>query len=116
MKKVITITTVVLIVGLALLIAMPSAHAMKPLDVDCYVLEATIIEVDNYLDNVANIQYKSVGELFSAAIIDPVTFTALDGLILLYSDGTINFESAAQAIATISKCGLMPLLIEEVAD
>jgi len=115
MKKVITSTIIVLIVGLALLIAMPSAHAMKPLDVDCDVLEYTIVEVDYFLDS-EGLQFKSVGELFSAAIGDPLIFATLDGLILFYSNGTIDFESAAQAIATISKCGLMPMVIEEVAD
>jgi len=104
-----------LTVTVGLLFTVSTAHAKKPLDVDCDVLESAIICTDAILD-ANNVAFNSVGDLFSSAILDDAVFEQLNSLILFCSDGAIDFESASQAISTIASCGLMPLLNDEIDD
>ncbi len=104
-----------LAVTVGLLFSVSTAHAGRPLDVDCDVLESAIICADAILD--ANeVAFDSVGDLFSSAILDDAVFEQLNSLILFCSDGAIDFDSAAQAISTVASCGLMPLLNDEIDD
>ncbi len=104
-----------LAVTVGLLFTVSTAHAGRPLDVDCDVLASAIICTDNILD-ANNVALNSVGDLFSSAIVDVAVFAQLQSLILFCSDGAINFSSASQAISTVASCGLMPLLNDEVND
>ena len=104
-----------LAVTVGLLFTVSTAHAKKPLDVDCDVLESAVICADAILD-ANNVAFNSVGDLFSSAILDVAVFEQLRDLILLFSGGTIAFESATQAIATNGRCGLLPDLIDNVRD
>lgn len=104
-----------LAVTVGLLFSVSTAHAGRPLDVDCDVLAAAVTCTDAILD-LNNVAFNSVGDLFSSSILDVAVFTQLQSLILLCSGGTINFTSASQAITTVASCGLMPLLNDEIAD
>ena len=104
-----------LAVTAGLLFSVSTAHAGRPLDVDCDVLESAVICADAILD-ANNVAFNSVGDLFSSAILDDAVFEQLNSLILFCSDGAIDFESASQAISTIASCGLMPLLNDEIDD
>ncbi len=99
----------------ALLLGASTAQAKKPLDVDCDVLASAIICADGILD-ANNVSFDSVGDLFSSAILDDAVFAQLNSLILFCSAGAIDFDSASQAISTVAKCGLMPLLNGEIDD
>ena len=104
-----TILVSALAVTLGLLLSVPPAHAGQPLDVDCDVLEASLIHADGILED-AGVVFDSLGDLVSSAILDDDVFITLQSLILLCSGGTIDFDSASQSVATIARCGLMPLL------
>jgi len=111
MKYVATVLAVVAV----LLLGTATAHARKPLDVDCDLLAATNDAVDAFLD--ANgIQFRNVGDLFSSAIQDDAVFQQLSDLILLFSGGAISFESATQLISTNASCGLLRDLNDNVRD
>ena len=97
------------------LISVSDAHAAKPLDVDCELLAATNECVDDILDG-EGVQFQNLGQLVSSAILDDAVFDTLDALILLCSGGTIDFESASQAVTTNAKCGLIPQVIENIRD
>ena len=97
------------------LISVSTAHAAKPLDVDCELLAATNQCVDDILDG-EGVQFQNLGQLVSSAILDDAVFDTLDALILLCSGGTIDFESASQAVTTNAKCGLIPQVIEDIRD
>lgn len=107
--------TTALAVTAGLLVMGSTAHAAQPLDVDCEVLAATNECVNAILDG-AGVEFQNLGDLVSAAILDDAVFDSLDALILLCSGGTIDFESAPQAVATNSKCGLIPQVIENIRD
>ena len=104
-----------LAVTVGLLFTVSTAHAKKPLDVDCDVLESAVICADAILD-ANNVAFNSVGDLFSSAILDDAVFEQLNSLILFCSAGTIDFDSASQAISTVASCGLIPLLNDEIGD
>ena len=100
----------------ALLLGVSTAHARRPLDVDCDVLAATNDAVNVILDANPNIDFASVGELFRSAILDDGVFQFLRALILVESGGVIDFTSASQAITTNAQCGLLKDLIDDVND
>ncbi len=104
-----------LAVTAGLLFTVSTAHAGRPLDVDCDVLESAVICADAILD-ANNVAFNSVGDLFSSAILDDAVFEQLSSLVLFCSAGAIDFDSASQAISTIASCGLMPLLNDEIDD
>ncbi len=104
-----------LFVTVGLLFTVSTAHAGRPLDVDCDVLESAILCVDDILD-ANNVAFNSVGDLFSSAILDDAVFEQLNSLILFCSGGAIDFDSASQAISTVASCGLLPLLNDEIDD
>jgi hypothetical protein len=104
-----------LAVTAGLLVIGSTADAAQPLDVDCEVLAATNVCVDAILDG-AGVEFQNLGQLVSAAILDDAVFDSLDALILLCSGGTIDFESASQAVTTNAKCGLIPQVIGNVRD
>ena len=105
------VLAVMLMVGMA-----PTAtQAAKPLDVDCDLLAATNEAVNDFLDG-EGIQFDNLGDLVSSAIRDEELFDQLSALILLFSGGEIEFESASQAVSTNAKCGLVPQLIDNVRD
>ena len=104
----------VLAMTAALLVGVSTAHA-KPLDVDCDLLAATNEAVNDFLDD-QGIQFDNLGDLVSAAILDDAVFAQLRALILLFSGGAIDFDSASQAISTNAKCGLIPQLIDNIRD
>ncbi len=104
-----------LAVTIGLLFSVSTAHAKRPLDVDCDVLESAIICADAILD-ANNVAFASAGDLFSSAILDDAVFAQLASLILFFSGGAIDFDSASQAISTVASCGLMPLLNDEIGD
>ncbi len=97
------------------LISVSTAHAAMPLDVDCELLAATNECVDDILD-AEGVQFQNLGQLVSSAILDDAVFDTLDALILLCSAGTIDFESASQAVTTNAQCGLIPRVIENIRD
>ncbi len=104
-----------LAVTVGLLFSVSTAHAGRPLDVDCNVLESAVICADAILD--ANeVAFNSVGDLFSSAILDEAVFAQLQSLILFCSGGAIDFDSAFQGISTVASCGLMGLLNDEFGD
>ena len=104
-----------LAVTAALLFTVSTAHAKKPLDVDCDLLEATNDDVNAFLDN-EGIQFDNLGDLISSAIQDEDVFDQLSALILMFSGGEIDFTSASQAVSTNAKCGLIPQLIDNIRD
>ncbi len=91
------------------------AHAAKPLNVDCDLLEATNDAVNDFLDS-QGVQFDNLGDLVSSAIQDEEVFDQLSALILLFSGGEIEFTSASQAVSTNAKCGLIPQLIDNIRD
>ena len=105
----------VLAVTAALLFTVSTAHAKKPLDVDCDLLAATNESVNIFLDG-EGVQFDNLGDLVSAAILDDAVFALLHDLILFFSGGAIDFESASQAISTNAKCGLVPQLLDNIRD
>ncbi len=107
--------TTALAVMAGLLLSAPTAQAGRPLNVDCDVLAATNDAVNTFLDE-AGVEFNSVGDLFSSAIVDDGVFEMLRDLILAFSVGEIEFQSASQAISTNAKCGLLPGLIDQVND
>ena len=107
--------TTALALTAGLLVMGSTVHAGRPLDVDCEALAATNECVNAILDE-QGVQFQNLGELVSAAILDEAVFEQLDALILLCSGGTIDFESASQAVATNAKCGLIGQLLENIAD
>ena len=96
-------------------LAPTEADAAKPLDVDCDVLEATNDAVNVFLDS-EGIQFDSLGDLVSSAIQDDAVFDQLSALILFFSGGQIDFESASEALSTNAKCRLTPQLIDNIRD
>jgi len=111
----IKLLTTALAVTAGLLVMGSTARADQPLDVDCEVLATTNECVNAILDG-AGVQFNNLGDLVSSAILDDAVFDALDALILLCSGGTIDFESASQAVTTNAKCGLIPQVIENIRD
>jgi hypothetical protein len=107
--------TTALAVTTALFLVASTAHAGRPLDVDCDLLEATNEAVNDFLDG-EGVQFSSVGDLFSSAILDDAVFEQLSALILLFSGGEIDFISATEAISTNGKCGLIPQLVDNIND
>ncbi len=110
-----TLTLAVLGVMLMVGLVPTAAHAAKPLDVDCDLLEATNDAVNDFLDG-EGIQFDNLGDLVSSAIRDEDLFGQLGDLILLFSGGAIDFGSASQAVSTNAKCGLTPQLIDNIRD
>ena len=107
-------TALAVIAGL--LITVSTAHAKRPLDVDCDLLAATNDDVNVFLDTMTNIQFNNLGDLVSSAIQDEEVFDQLSALILMFSGGEIDFQSASQAVSTNAKCGLIPQLIGNIRD
>ena len=99
----------------ALLISVSTAHAARPLDVDCDLLEATNDAVNGFLDG-EGVQFDNLGDLFASAILDEELFDQLSALILMFSGGEIDFTSAPQLVTTNSRCGLIPQLIDNIRD
>ncbi len=108
------VTTALAVIA-ALLLGTSTAHAKRPLDVDCDVLASAIVCADAILD-ANNVAFNSVGDLFSSSILDDAVFAQLNSLILFCSGGAIDFDSASQAISTVASCGLLPLLNREIED
>ena len=106
---------VALVLTLGLLVSVPSANAGGPLNVDCDLFASSIVDADAILD-ANNVQFNNLGDLVSSAITNESIFNQLRDLILFTSGGQILFDSAAQTLSTAAKCGLVPLLIGEVAD
>ena len=104
-----------LAVTAGLLVMGSTAHADKPLAVDCDLLAATNEDVNAFLDG-AGVQFRNLGQLVSAAILDDAVFQTLHDLILFFSGGAIDFESASQALTTNAKCGLIGQLLENIRD
>ncbi len=98
-----------------LLISVSTAHAGRPLDVDCDLLAATNDAVNDFLD-AEGIQFDNLGDLLASAILDDAVFDQLSALILFFSGGAIDFQSATQAISTNARCGLIPQLVDNVND
>ncbi len=107
------LTTLAVTAGL--LLSASTVYAKKPLDVDCDLLEATNDAVNDFLDG-EGIQFDNLGDLVSSAIQDEAVFDQLSALILLFSDGEIDFTSASQAVSTNAKRGLIRQLIDNVED
>ena len=105
-----------LAVTAGLLFSVSTAHAARPLDVDCDLLAATNDDVNVFLDTMTNIQFDNLGDLVSSAILDDDIFNDLNALITFFSGGAISFDSASQAVSTNAKCGLIPQLIGNVRD
>ncbi len=107
--------TTSLAVTVGLLFTVSTAHAGRPLDVDCDLLASAIICTDSILD-ANNVAFISVGDFFSSAILDEAVFAQLQSLILFCSDGAIDFDSASQTITTVASCRLLGLLNDEIDD
>ncbi len=107
--------TTALAVTVGLLVCVSTAHAKKPLDVDCDLLAATIDAVNVILDN-NNVEFDNLGDLVSSAILDDAVFNQLRFLILAFSGGAIDFDSASQVVSTNARCGLIPQLIDNIRD
>ncbi len=108
---------IALAVTVGLLFTVSTAHAKgKPLRVDCDLLADTISAVDNFIDTQTTIEFNSLGDLVATALLDDEEFALLNNVLLFVSDGAIGFDSASQAVSTIAKCGLTPLLIDEIRD
>ena len=103
------------IVIAALFVCMPISDAHAPLIVDCDLLEATNDAVDDFLDG-EGIQFNNVGDYLSSAIQDETLFDQLSALILLFSGGQIEFTGPTQLISTNAQGGLLPQLIDNIAD
>ena len=110
-----TLTLAVLGVMLMVGLVPTAAHAAKPLDVECDVLEATNDAVNVFLD-AEGIQFDNLGDMYSSAILDDAVFGQLSSLILFFSGGAIDFESASEMISTNARCGLTPQLIDNIND
>jgi len=104
-----------LAVTAGLLFSVSTAHAARPLDVDCDLLAATNDAVNDFLDG-EDVQFDNLGDLVASSIQDDAVFDQLSALILLFSGGEIAFESASQAVATNARCGLIPQLIDNIND
>jgi hypothetical protein len=115
MKTTTTTFIAALAVTLSLLISVPAAYAGGPLDVDCDLLAATNDAVNDFLDG-EGVQFNNLGDLVSSAILDDELFEQLNDLILLFSGGEIDFESASQLVSTNARCGLIPQLIDNIRD
>ncbi len=98
-----------------LLVGVSTAHAKKPLSVDCDLLADTNEAVNVFLDG-EGVQFDNLGDLVSSAILDDAVFALLHDLILFFSGGAIDFDSASQAVSTNARCGLIPQLIDNVRD
>ena len=71
--------------------------------------------MDEFLD-LEGIQFDNLGDLVSSAIQDEAVFDQLSALILFFSGGEIDFESASQAVSTNAKCGLIRKLLDNIRD
>ncbi len=107
--------TTALAVTVSLLMSVSSAHADRPLNVDCDLLAATNDAVNDFLDD-QGIVFDNLGDLVSTAILDDAVFDQLSALILFFSGGEIDFVSASQAITTNARCGLVRQLIDNIRD
>jgi hypothetical protein len=107
--------TTALALTAGLLFSVSTVHAGKPLDVDCDLLAATNDAVNDFLDG-EGVQFDNLGDLVSSAILDDELFDQLNALIVLFSGGLIDFESASQAVSTNARCGLIPQLIDNIRD
>lgn len=87
--------------------------AAGPIAVDCDVLESSLIAVDSVLPQGA---FANLGELVSTALNDSTTFALLNGLLAVFSGGTISFDSPNDVMPTVAQCGLTPLLVGLVSD
>ncbi len=105
-----------LAVTAGLLFSVSTAHAARPLDVDCDLLAATNDDVNVFLDTQTNIQFDNLGDLVSSAILDDDLFNDLNALITFFSGGAISFDSASQAVSTNARCGLIPQLLDNIRD
>ena len=110
-----TLTLAVLGVMLMVGLVPTAAHAAKPLDVDCDLLEATNDAINVFLDG-EGVQFDNLGDLYSAALLDEAVFDLLHDLILFFSGGAIDFDSASQMASTNGKCGLTPQLLDNIRD
>ncbi len=115
MKVLAAVSAAALLVAIAVPLSGGTASAAQPLDVDCDLLEATNDAVFDFLDD-QGVQFDNLGDIYSSAIRDEAIFEQLNALILLFSGGQIDFESASQAISTNGKCGLAPQLLDNIRD
>ena len=107
---------IALAVTAGLLFSVSTAHAERPLDVDCDLLADTNDDVDVFLDTMTNIEFDNLGDLVASAILDDDVFNDLNALITFFSGGAISFDSASQLVSTNSRCGLIRQLIGNVND
>ena len=105
-----------LAVTAGLLFSVSTAHAARPLDVDCDLLADTNDDVNVFLDTMTDIQFDNLGDLVASAILDDDVFNDLNALITLFSGGAISFDSASQAVSTNAKCGLIEQLLDNIRD
>lgn len=105
------LTTLAVTAGL--LLSVSTAHAARPLDVDCDLLAATNDAVDDFLELR---QFNNLGFLVSSAILNDDTFDDLNALMVLFSEGQITFDSASQFVITNARCGLIPQLLDNIRD
>jgi hypothetical protein len=105
----------VLAVTVGLIISVSTVRAAQPLDVDCDLLAATNDAVNVFLD-AQGVQFDNLGDLVSTSILDDAVFDQLSALVLLFSGGAIDFDSASQAVSTNARCGLIPQLIDNIRD
>ncbi len=95
--------------ALVVLVVSPTgAETEPPADVDCGVLESTLLGIDEQFDLSSG---GAVGELLAGLLTDPTSFNSFNGLVFAFSGGTISFTSGPELVATLGKCQLMPLLV-----
>ena len=99
-----------LVVTAALLFGVSNADAARPLDVDCDLLEATNIDVNVFLE-ANNVTFDNLGDVVASAILDDAIFQQLGALILFFSGGAIEFDSASQLVSTNGRCGRLPNMV-----
>lgn len=108
-------TRLAAVAGAALLVLALSpagvAATNPPAAVDCDVLGATLVAIDDVIDFSSG---GTVGELLSAFQTNPVTFNSFNNLIFIFSGGTISFASGAELVSTLGTCELVPLLVSLV--
>lgn len=106
----------ILAIAAMLLVGVSTAYAKKPLEVDCDILAATTVAVNDFLEGEGIDLFDNLGQFVATSILDDDVFDQLNALILLFSGGQIEFTSASQIVTTSAHCRLIPQLIGTVRD
>ncbi len=77
-----------------------------PADVDCSVLETTLIGIDGFID-----LSDGAAPVRISALVNPTTCGSFNGLVNAFSGRTISFTSGTELISTPGRYGLMPAFI-----